>query len=145
MSSSEQVELELGQKAFVLGGGIRSDGSDPAHRRRGVYEPLTRRQILFRVAVVITAACSCLAVGVGIGISIGKSGGGSSAGEAEVSGVYADAAREPEDYLSFLVVGDWGRRGEHNQTVVAEAMGRCAELSKPAFVVSVGDLSLIHI
>ena len=54
-------------------------------------------------------------------------------------GVYADAAREPEDYLSFLVVGDWGRRGEHNQTVVAEAMGRCAELSKPAFVVSVGD------
>ena len=139
MSSSEQVELELGQKAFVLGGGIRSDGSDPAHRRRGVYEPLTRRQILFRVAVIITAACSCLAVGVGIGISIGKSGGGSSAGEAEVSGIYADAAREPEDYLSFLVVGDWGRRGEHNQTVVAEAMGRCAELSKPAFVVSVGD------
>ena len=68
MSSSEQVELELGQKAFVLGGGIRSDGSDPAHRRRGVYEPLTRRQILFRVAVVITAACSCLAVGVGIGV-----------------------------------------------------------------------------
>ena len=84
MSSSEQVELELGQKAFVLGGGSQSDGSDPA-RRRGNASPL-RVVILFRVAVIITATCSCLAVGVGIGISIGKSGGGSSAGEAEVSG-----------------------------------------------------------
>ena len=140
MSSSEQVELELGQKALVLGGGIRSDdGTNPAHKRHGIYEPLTRRQIWFRVAIIVIAACSCLAVGIGIGVSVsvGESGGG--AGAAEVSGVYADAASDPEDYLSFLVVGDWGRRGEHNQTAVAEAMGRCAAVSKPAFVVSVGD------
>lgn len=39
----------------------------------------------------------------------------------------------------FLVIGDWGRDGKYNQSVVAEAMARKARVLQPDFVVSTGD------
>ncbi|KAL5760781.1 hypothetical protein ACOSP7_019269 [Xanthoceras sorbifolium] len=41
--------------------------------------------------------------------------------------------------LSFLVVGDWGRRGMYNQSEVALQMGRIGEKLDIDFVVSTGD------
>ena len=42
-------------------------------------------------------------------------------------------------YPRFLVLGDWGREGDYNQTVVADAMARRAASLRPDFVVSTGD------
>ncbi|KAK9115085.1 hypothetical protein Syun_021882 [Stephania yunnanensis] len=44
-----------------------------------------------------------------------------------------------DDALNFLVVGDWGRKGQYNQSKVALQMGRIAEELDMAFVVSTGD------
>ncbi|OMO87768.1 hypothetical protein COLO4_20578 [Corchorus olitorius] len=41
--------------------------------------------------------------------------------------------------LSFLVVGDWGRRGAFNQSQVAFQMGKVGEKLDIGFVVSTGD------
>ncbi|XP_060204227.1 purple acid phosphatase 17-like isoform X1 [Lycium barbarum] len=41
--------------------------------------------------------------------------------------------------LRFLVVGDWGRKGEYNQSAVALQMGRIGEELDIDFVVSTGD------
>ena len=41
--------------------------------------------------------------------------------------------------LSFLVIGDWGRRGEYNQSEVAFQMGEVGEKLDIDFVVSTGD------
>ncbi|XP_047176800.1 purple acid phosphatase 17-like isoform X2 [Vigna umbellata] len=41
--------------------------------------------------------------------------------------------------LSFLVVGDWGRRGSYNQSQVAFQMGKVGEKYDVDFVVSTGD------
>lgn len=41
--------------------------------------------------------------------------------------------------LSFLVVGDWGRRGFYNQSEVALQMGRIGEKLDIDFVISTGD------
>lgn len=49
------------------------------------------------------------------------------------------ALRVDSGALSFLVVGDWGRRGSHNQRRVAEAMDSTARALGADFVVSTGD------
>ncbi|KAI3961178.1 hypothetical protein MKX01_035764 [Papaver californicum] len=41
--------------------------------------------------------------------------------------------------LSFLVVGDWGRKGSYNQCRVAHQMGRIGEQLEIDFVISTGD------
>ncbi|XP_010534201.1 PREDICTED: purple acid phosphatase 17 [Tarenaya hassleriana] len=41
--------------------------------------------------------------------------------------------------VSFLVLGDWGRRGSFNQSLVALQMGRIGEKLGIGFVVSTGD------
>ncbi|GFS32313.1 purple acid phosphatase 17 [Actinidia rufa] len=41
--------------------------------------------------------------------------------------------------VSFIVVGDWGRRGAFNQSLVAFQMGRIGETLDIDFVVSTGD------
>ncbi|XP_028805500.1 purple acid phosphatase 3 [Neltuma alba] len=41
--------------------------------------------------------------------------------------------------LSFVVVGDWGRKGEYNQSQVAAQMGKVAEKLDIDFVISTGD------
>ncbi|AET05619.1 putative Acid phosphatase [Medicago truncatula] len=41
--------------------------------------------------------------------------------------------------LSFLVIGDWGRKGTYNQSQVAFQMGRVADKLNIDFVVSTGD------
>lgn len=43
------------------------------------------------------------------------------------------------DSLTFLVVGDWGRKGLYNQTEVAAEMGRIGENLGIDFVISTGD------
>ncbi|KAJ6868316.1 purple acid phosphatase 3-like [Populus alba x Populus x berolinensis] len=44
-----------------------------------------------------------------------------------------------DDSVSFLVVGDWGRKGNYNQSNVAFQMGRIGEELNIDFVVSTGD------
>lgn len=41
--------------------------------------------------------------------------------------------------LKFLVIGDWGREGTNNQSLVADAMGVIAEQLNVNFVISTGD------
>jgi tartrate-resistant acid phosphatase type 5 len=41
--------------------------------------------------------------------------------------------------LSFLAIGDWGRRGEPHQRAVAAQMGRIAEQQGSAFTLALGD------
>lgn len=41
--------------------------------------------------------------------------------------------------LSFLVVGDWGRKGTYNQSQVAFQMGRIGETLDLDFIISTGD------
>ena len=41
--------------------------------------------------------------------------------------------------LNFLVVGDWGRKGEKDQRDVAAQMGKAADDTRARFVISVGD------
>lgn len=48
-------------------------------------------------------------------------------------------APKPDGSLSFLVIGDWGRRGFYNQSQVALQMGRIGEKLDIDFVVSTGD------
>lgn len=44
-----------------------------------------------------------------------------------------------EGSLSFLVVGDWGRNGHYNQSLVALQMGKLGEKLNIEFTVSTGD------
>ncbi|KAJ8492147.1 hypothetical protein OPV22_013868 [Ensete ventricosum] len=46
---------------------------------------------------------------------------------------------KPDGSLSILVVGDWGRKGQFNQSQVATQMGRIGEELDIDFVVSTGD------
>lgn len=48
-------------------------------------------------------------------------------------------ATKRDGAVNFLVIGDWGRRGEYNQSQVAKQMGRIGEEMNLDFVVSVGD------
>ncbi|CAI5509895.1 unnamed protein product [Closterium sp. Naga37s-1] len=50
-----------------------------------------------------------------------------------------DTLVKSQGALSFLVVGDWGRNGDYNQSLVAEAMGRVAGGISSSFVISTGD------
>ncbi|KAB1212207.1 Purple acid phosphatase 17 [Morella rubra] len=50
-----------------------------------------------------------------------------------------DHPAKSDGSLSFLVVGDWGRRGAFNQSQVASQMGRIGEKLDIDFVVSTGD------
>lgn len=52
-----------------------------------------------------------------------------------VSSSWSFFSSEPK----FLVIGDWGREGEYNQSVVAEAMAQKASRFNPDFVISTGD------
>ncbi|KAL4318574.1 hypothetical protein GQ457_18G023730 [Hibiscus cannabinus] len=48
-------------------------------------------------------------------------------------------AAKPDGSMSFLVVGDWGRRGLYNQSHVARQMGIIGEKMDIDFVISTGD------
>lgn len=41
--------------------------------------------------------------------------------------------------LNFLVFGDWGRQAERDQVEVAAQMAKAAKVTKPEFIISVGD------
>lgn len=45
----------------------------------------------------------------------------------------------PQNAFVFYVIGDWGRKGKHGQTAVANAMDKCAHEAKPEFIISTGD------
>ncbi|ESQ34189.1 hypothetical protein EUTSA_v10008145mg [Eutrema salsugineum] len=57
--------------------------------------------------------------------------------EAELTTV--EQAPKSDGSISFLVIGDWGRRGFYNQSQVALQMGRIGEKMDINFVVSTGD------
>ncbi|CAH2037665.1 unnamed protein product [Thlaspi arvense] len=46
---------------------------------------------------------------------------------------------KPDGTISFLVIGDWGRRGSYNQSHVALQMGEIGEKLDIDFVISTGD------
>ncbi|KAJ6295026.1 hypothetical protein OIU76_023007 [Salix suchowensis] len=50
-----------------------------------------------------------------------------------------DQPAKEDGSVSFLVVGDWGRKGDYNQSNVAFQMGRVGEELSIDFVVSTGD------
>ncbi|KAM7479597.1 hypothetical protein LguiA_027810 [Lonicera macranthoides] len=52
---------------------------------------------------------------------------------------FEQPAAKGDGSLSFLVIGDWGRRGAFNQSLVALQMGRIGERLDIDFVVSTGD------
>ncbi|GMY18134.1 purple acid phosphatase 3-like [Fagus crenata] len=50
-----------------------------------------------------------------------------------------EQAAKADGSLSFLVVGDWGRRGDYNQSDVAHQMGIIGDKLDIDFVISTGD------
>lgn len=60
-------------------------------------------------------------------------------GFAGAAAVAATPARANDLPAAFLAVGDWGRQGERDQSLVARAMGQAADEVRSRFVVSVGD------
>ncbi|KAK8472333.1 hypothetical protein PHAVU_002G181300 [Phaseolus vulgaris] len=50
-----------------------------------------------------------------------------------------EEAAKADGSLSFLVIGDWGRKGAYNQSEVAFQMGVVGEQLKIDFVISTGD------
>eukprot|EP00884_Botryococcus_braunii_P018240 jgi/Botrbrau1/509/Bobra.110_2s0138.1 len=48
-------------------------------------------------------------------------------------------AHRDELHVRFLVIGDWGRNGESNQTLVAHSMARITDRMNLNFVISTGD------
>ncbi|KAG0561180.1 hypothetical protein KC19_9G043300 [Ceratodon purpureus] len=50
-----------------------------------------------------------------------------------------ESLTKPKYPLNFLVVGDWGREGAYNQTLVAKQMGKVGRHLGIKFVISVGD------
>ncbi|KAL2634912.1 hypothetical protein R1flu_006391 [Riccia fluitans] len=50
-----------------------------------------------------------------------------------------DALRLDKGPLNVLVVGDWGRKGKYNQSLVARQMGRVGKELDIDFIVSTGD------
>ncbi|GFP85754.1 purple acid phosphatase 3 [Phtheirospermum japonicum] len=62
-------------------------------------------------------------------------------GLCNVSGEFErfEQATRGDGTLRFLVVGDWGRKGEYNQSQVAFQMGRIGDELDIDFVVSTGD------
>ncbi|KAL8142094.1 hypothetical protein V2J09_015126 [Rumex salicifolius] len=48
-------------------------------------------------------------------------------------------AKDEDGSLSFLVVGDWGRRGLYNQSLVSSQMGKIGEKLDIDFIISTGD------
>ncbi|KAK9862760.1 hypothetical protein WJX84_003264 [Apatococcus fuscideae] len=54
--------------------------------------------------------------------------------------VFLDVDYITPDYeIKFLVVGDWGRLGNSNQTAVADVMAQVARKMEPDFIISTGD------
>ncbi|KAL8494766.1 hypothetical protein ACS0TY_025569 [Phlomoides rotata] len=41
--------------------------------------------------------------------------------------------------LSVMVIGDWGRKGDYNQSILASQMGKIAEEMESDFIISTGD------
>jgi len=60
-------------------------------------------------------------------------------GAAELPRLEHHRANNDGGSLKLLVVGDWGRKGTHNQSRVAEQMGRVGENLGIDFVISTGD------
>jgi tartrate-resistant acid phosphatase type 5 len=56
-----------------------------------------------------------------------------------LSGCEDQGVTELPSSLSFLVISDWGMRGNNNQTVVAEQMGIYAYHNSVDFIISAGD------
>ncbi|OVA03251.1 Phosphoesterase domain [Macleaya cordata] len=52
---------------------------------------------------------------------------------------FEEPAKGADGSLSFLVVGDWGRRGTYNQSQVSLQMGKIGEKLDLNFVISTGD------
>ncbi|RDX75535.1 Purple acid phosphatase 17 [Mucuna pruriens] len=52
---------------------------------------------------------------------------------------FLHSSSKQDGSLSFLVLGDWGRRGAYNQSLVAFQMGKVGEKLDIDFVVSTGD------
>lgn len=50
-----------------------------------------------------------------------------------------EQATKPDGSLSFLVIGDWGRKGGFNQSLVASQMGVVGERLDVDFIISTGD------
>ena len=53
--------------------------------------------------------------------------------------LFAEAAPAPSGGLNFIIFGDWGRRGETDQTEVAAQMAGAAKGIGARFIISVGD------
>ncbi|KAF7827537.1 purple acid phosphatase 17-like [Senna tora] len=75
----------------------------------------------FVVAVAVVLLCTCLVVPVYAGLQ------------------RLHHPPKKDGILNFLVIGDWGRKGEYNQSLVATKMGKIGEKLDIDFVVSTGD------
>ncbi|CAG9467400.1 unnamed protein product [Pedinophyceae sp. YPF-701] len=77
--------------------------------------------------VRVFSAVLILGAGVAAGLAIGRARWGPS------------GPSPGDDVARFFVVGDWGRRGQFNQTEVAQMMDHVAATFRPEFVLGTGD------
>lgn len=91
------------------------------------------------LTVANTAIAVLLTLCIGLSVALFRCGGGAEATISSMEGVISGHHDDADVLATFLVVGDWGRRGEFNQTNVAAAMGEKANTLHPQFVISTGD------
>lgn len=79
-------------------------------------------------AVLLLIAAALMVATVELGFAVGLAWHHAPAGQGDGS-----------EWPQFLVVGDWGRDRQYNQTAVADAMDATARSMRVDFVVSTGD------
>lgn len=55
------------------------------------------------------------------------------------TGAFSTLAAQPAEAVTFMAIGDWGRRGEPHQRIVGQAMGNLAEHIGSRFTLALGD------
>ncbi|CAI5990303.1 unnamed protein product [Closterium sp. NIES-64] len=116
-----------------------------AHGKPHVHDPSnlshileTRRRLVGRALLVATCVSLAILLWTCIhGDSVAESSGDASS--AGTSGATGGSSFSSSAAARFLVLGDWGRDGEYNQSLVATQMARVAADMAPQFVISTGD------
>ena len=72
-------------------------------------------------------------------ITITRRGVMEAIGLAAAAAPFSSLEAQTSDMVSFMAIGDWGRRGEPHQHAVAETMGRLAQQIGSRFTLALGD------
>lgn len=125
-SREEGKDLEASEAPLLRSRGPQPSTSSPWNRRpNDVQNCLGTQPKAYLLASIILLAVACVEFGIALPTLF------SSSTTLPFPGL--------RHYPRFLVLGDWGRQGRENQSVVADAMAQKARSFRPDFIISTGD------